>query len=105
MARGEPQINLRVPESLKAALDAAVASGGRSLNAEVVYRLEQSFAVADRDNHAADALATIIERLGEIEKQIGSRENSITQPSEISDDGGKVGVASKSKASGKPKRA
>ena len=80
MARGEPQINLRVPESLKAALDAAVASGGRSLNAEVVYRLEQSFAVANRDNHAADALATIIERLGDIEKQIGVSGSGVAAP-------------------------
>ena len=80
MARGEPQINLRVPESLKAALDAAVASGGRSLNAEVVYRLEQSFAVADRDSHAADALATIIERLGDIEKQIGVSGSGVAAP-------------------------
>lgn len=80
MARGEPQINLRVPETLKAALDAAVASGGRSLNAEVVYRLEQSFAVADRDTHAADALATIIERLGEIERQMGLLDGASVTP-------------------------
>lgn len=43
MARTDPQVNLRVPADLKDRLDAAAAEGRRSLTAEVVERLEESF--------------------------------------------------------------
>lgn len=43
MARSDPQINFRIPQELKDALDAASAENRRSLTAEVVARLQQSF--------------------------------------------------------------
>ena len=43
MARNDPQINLRIPSELKDLLADAAKSSGRSLNAEVVLRLQQSF--------------------------------------------------------------
>ena len=43
MARDEPQVNLRIPANLKDLLDEASARNKRSLTAEVVARLEESF--------------------------------------------------------------
>ncbi|MEM5419643.1 Arc family DNA-binding protein [Paraburkholderia ferrariae] len=43
MARDDPQINLRIPAALKDRLDEASEQSKRSLTAEVVARLEESF--------------------------------------------------------------
>ncbi|HHA2711294.1 TPA: Arc family DNA-binding protein [Stenotrophomonas maltophilia] len=43
MSRSDPQINLRIPESLKKALSLAAKASGRSVNAEIVQRLIQTF--------------------------------------------------------------
>ncbi|TIN20180.1 MAG: Arc family DNA-binding protein [Mesorhizobium sp.] len=43
MARNDPQVNLRMPENLKALLDAAAEKNKRTLTAEVVSRLERTF--------------------------------------------------------------
>lgn len=42
MARTDPQINVRIPQQLRDFLDAAIATSGNSLTAEIVERLEQS---------------------------------------------------------------
>lgn len=42
MARTDPQVNFRLPAELKAQLDEAARRSGRSLTAEIVYRLYQS---------------------------------------------------------------
>lgn len=46
MARSDPQINLRIPASLKEALDRAATGNKRSLTAEVVARLQESLEAA-----------------------------------------------------------
>ncbi len=43
MARTDPQINIRVPEQLKKDIEIASVQNSRSLNAEVVFRLTESF--------------------------------------------------------------
>ena len=43
MARNDLQLNLRVPTELKQKIEDATKESGRSINAEGVYRLEQSF--------------------------------------------------------------
>lgn len=43
MARTDPQINLRVPANLKKKIELIAIENSRSINAEVVQRLEQSF--------------------------------------------------------------
>lgn len=43
MARNDPTIYMRIPQTLKDALDAAALENKRSLTAEVVARLEASF--------------------------------------------------------------
>lgn len=43
MARNDPQMNLRVPMELKEKIEKSAFDSGRSINAEAVYRLEESF--------------------------------------------------------------
>ena len=43
MARDQPQVNVRIPADLRDKLLTAMAVSGRSLTAEIVTRLEQSF--------------------------------------------------------------
>lgn len=43
MARGDQQLKFRVPAELKESLDAAAAANRRSLNAEIIARLEATF--------------------------------------------------------------
>jgi len=47
MAREEPKINLRVPQELKDKITSAAQENNRSINAEINYRLEQSFEPLD----------------------------------------------------------
>lgn len=42
MARGEPMVNIRMPAGLKRALEEVAALEGRTLTAEINYRLERS---------------------------------------------------------------
>jgi hypothetical protein len=42
MAREDPQMKLRLPIDLKVLLEDAAKLAGRSMNAEIVYRLERS---------------------------------------------------------------
>lgn len=43
MARTDIQMNVRIPELLKAMLESAATQSGRSVTSEIVYRLEASF--------------------------------------------------------------
>jgi len=43
MARNDPQMNLRVPMELKESIEKAALDNGRTITAEAVFRLEQSF--------------------------------------------------------------
>jgi len=66
MARDEPQINLRIPAALKERLDKVSERNKRSLTAEVVARLEESFsgaAAAPIDEHTLDLFA---EKVGQV---------------------------------------
>lgn len=66
MARDEPQINFRIPADLKKRLDDASERSKRSLTAEIVGRLEESFAsnpAPHVDEHTLDLFA---ERVGQV---------------------------------------
>ena len=67
MARNDPQMNLRVPMELKEKIEKAALDNGRTITAEAVYRLEQSFfiEIMEHPSIAAD-IAEINQR---IEKQ------------------------------------
>jgi len=45
MSRADPQVNFRIPASLKADLEAAAEQNKRSVTAELIARLEASFAM------------------------------------------------------------
>jgi uncharacterized protein (DUF1778 family) len=70
MARDDPQINLRIPTDLKDRLDHASDKNKRSLTAEVVARLEESFTATKHaekappiDEHTLDLFA---EKVGQV---------------------------------------
>ncbi|NSY21881.1 Arc family DNA-binding protein [Agrobacterium vitis] len=44
MAKDDPHFRLRIPETLKNQIESAAESNHRSINAEIIHRLEQSFA-------------------------------------------------------------
>ncbi|HCG0293163.1 TPA: Arc family DNA-binding protein, partial [Pseudomonas aeruginosa] len=47
MSRADPQFKLRMPPALRARVEQAAKASMRSLNAELVFRVEQSFEGAD----------------------------------------------------------
>jgi hypothetical protein len=47
MSRDDPQMKIRIPATLKAEIDAAALSAQRTMNAEIVHRLTQSFTHVD----------------------------------------------------------
>lgn len=62
MSAQDPHFRLRVPADLKALIEDAAAKGRRTLNAEIVERLDRSF--------EASKLDLILERLDRIEAAI-----------------------------------
>lgn len=53
MARNDPQMNLRVPMELKENIEKSALDNGRTITAEAVFRLEQSF------EHKLDSLESV----------------------------------------------
>ncbi|MCP1274814.1 Arc family DNA-binding protein [Gluconobacter albidus] len=47
MARDDPMMRFRAPKDLKSKIEESASQNGRSLNAEIVHRLEASFAASE----------------------------------------------------------
>lgn len=47
MSREDPQMKIRLPADLKEQIEAASKNSGRSMNAEIVARLQHSFSLPD----------------------------------------------------------
>jgi hypothetical protein len=62
MTRPDP-ISLRLPEALRASIQAAAQDSGRSLNAEIRMRLEWSFSEGFNGNPSEKMLANEVESL------------------------------------------
>lgn len=60
-----PSFHLRMPERLKDDLQAAVDRGGKSLNDEIVKRLQRSFGPDDAILQLAEVLRPLLESLDE----------------------------------------
>lgn len=62
MARNDPQMNLRVPMELKENIEKAALDNGRTITAEAVFRLEQSFEkkFGDLENVPLEKLLAVI---------------------------------------------
>jgi predicted DNA-binding protein len=74
MAREDPQMKLRLPAELKARVEEAAQHAGRSLNAEIVHRLERSF-VGD-DKMLIPLLETLADR---VEKLLSGRQEAAAE--------------------------
>lgn len=60
MSREDPQLKVRLTSELKDKIEAAAAEEGRSMNAEIVARLQQSFEAPAGDDGALRALAVAL---------------------------------------------
>ncbi len=69
MAREDPQVNFRIPMDLLYKLRESQKHSGRSLSAEVVYRLERSFELELRDSLQGSVIA-LQEKMAESESAI-----------------------------------
>lgn len=86
MARTDPQVNVRMPSKLKSELEAAATASGRSLTAEIVYRLESS--LLDEEFRAlAEEGTDLAGQMGEMLKkqyrQIEQRDKTIQNMAEM----------------------
>jgi uncharacterized coiled-coil protein SlyX len=71
MARNDPELRLRLPEGLKAEIEEHARKNQRSLNAEVVARLQESVAWQDYDIPTmAEQLENLESRLSKVEERI-----------------------------------
>lgn len=71
MARNDPQMNLRVPMELKEKIEKAALDNGRTITAEAVYRLENSFIDEKPPTQYVDvskALSLIFEEIQDLKK-------------------------------------
>ena len=70
MTREDPQMKLRLPADLKDQLAALAEANGRSLNAEVVVRLEESLGATGSDKKATQVddytLDLFAEKVGQV---------------------------------------
>lgn len=67
MAREDPHFRLRIPEDLKQRIEAVAQTNRRSMTAEIVERLRDSFAIDDHDDFPGftpgDSVAAMVEDL------------------------------------------
>jgi predicted DNA-binding protein len=61
MSRSDPQMSIRLPGDLKPRLVEAARTNGRTINAEIVSRLDRSFAAGQTFGLSEDAVAAILE--------------------------------------------
>ncbi len=67
MSRTDPQINVRLSQALKDRLTEAAAAGGRSVNTEIVHRLERSFDPEPESDAAYQVLLETTVRIGRMQ--------------------------------------
>ena len=74
MSRADPQINIRVPIELKKEIEHAAINNSRSLNAEVVLRLQESL----KANKLDKSTLSTEELLEELTKRLGGLQLTLT---------------------------
>ena len=70
MARDDLHFRLRIPEALKERIEKSATTNNRSITAEIVSRLEQSFDQADEWNNALENIADALSRIGRLEVEV-----------------------------------
>jgi len=73
MARSDPQVNIRMPQELKDRLELATATTNRSLNGEILERLEQSFDGPVKQSEVELLLQKLSER-DDMTEQVAARD-------------------------------
>jgi len=68
------ELRLRFSEALRSRIDAAARRNQRSMNAEIIHRLEQSFQRHDQLALAKQAATAVIEELGIVKRPDGKLE-------------------------------
>lgn len=71
MARTDPQVNFRIPAELKDKLDAAAKENNRTITAELILRLEATFAKDDEVQELRSILDQLYEQVQRIEEDYG----------------------------------
>lgn len=74
MSRADPQINIRVPIELKKEIEHAAINNSRSINAEVVLRLQESL----KANKLDKSTLSTEELLEELTKRLGGLQLTLT---------------------------
>lgn len=97
MARTDPQVNFRIPAALNEQLKESAAANNRTVTAELVHRLEASFAVGPRpdpleedfENQLTGAWIACKEHLEFLEQEVAGMESISlrTHHSELNKDG------------------
>ncbi|MCB6184293.1 Arc family DNA-binding protein [Leeia sp. TBRC 13508] len=67
MTREDPQFKLRVPQGLRDAIEKSAKLNKRSMNAEIIARVEQSFSTKQAtglDGDIHELMAALLEKLG-----------------------------------------
>jgi len=65
------QMKIRLPSALKERIEAAASAGNRSLNGEIVLRLDSSFADDDaNDNRFAELRADLMAEVDNLRNQV-----------------------------------
>lgn len=77
MSRDDPQLKLRLPQDLKDMVEQAAKDHGRSINAELVYRIEQSF------SHQPDEKDRVIEKQQQVIDDAIAKINEIFSTSKL----------------------
>lgn len=69
MPRDDIQLKLRLPPNLKAKIDAAAVANTRSLNSEILARLDASFGTEDRTENLRRALEDLRSKYEELDRR------------------------------------
>ncbi|MFU8925108.1 Arc family DNA-binding protein [Acinetobacter puyangensis] len=82
MSREDPQLKVRLPQELKDKITESASSLGRSINADVVARLEQSFNIDSNTTNVKIPVDEIVEALAKRFNDSGLLNLSNTKNSE-----------------------
>ena len=77
MARQDPQLKLRLPEDLKDKIAKAAEKSGRSMNAEIVSRLEQSIDFEDEYGDLETVMREIWDDIDKLKAQVTEHDQQL----------------------------
>ncbi len=77
MARSDPQVNIRMPQELKDRLEVATVATNRSLNGEIIARLQSSFDGPVKQSEVEELLQKLNER-DDVAQQIAARDHLLS---------------------------